>query len=290
MTILKIAIASGKGGTGKTTLSTNLAAALAHDGRAVQYLDCDVEEPNGHIFLKPRWDSAEDVTVGVPQVDLDKCTGCGKCGQLCQYSAIVAMKGAALVFDPLCHSCGGCMAICPTGAIKEVPRKIGTVQHGCSNGMAAGQGVLDIGAIQSPAVIRHLKKGIGDKGVVILDAPPGTSCPVIEAIRGCDVVLLVTEPTPFGLNDLELAVGMVRQLNIPFAVAINRCDMGDDGVVRYCRRETIPILMEIPNDRRIAEAYSRGEMMIETMIDYRKKFIQLFESIMSLKVAKKETA
>lgn len=290
ITAMKIAIASGKGGTGKTTLSTSLAAALARDGRAVQYLDCDVEEPNGHIFLKSRWDSAEDVTVGVPQVDLDKCTGCGKCGQLCQFSAIIAMKGAALVFDPLCHSCGGCMAICPTGAIREVPRKIGVVRHGGSRGVAAGQGVLDIGAIQSPAVIRHLKKGIRDKSIVILDAPPGTSCPVIETIRDCHFVLLVTEPTPFGLNDLELAVGMVRQLGIPFAVAINRCDMGDDGVVRYCRSEKIPILLEIPNDRRIAEAYSRGEMMVSVMTEYRKKLIQLFESIVPLQRAGKETA
>ena len=277
---MKIAIASGKGGTGKTTLSTNLAAALAHDGRAVQYLDCDVEEPNGHIFLTPRWDSTEDVTVGVPQVDLDKCTGCGKCGQLCQYSAIVAMKGAALVFEPLCHSCGGCMAVCPTGAIREVPRKIGVVQHGTSNGLAVGQGVLDIGAIQSPAVIRHLKKGIRPKGIVILDAPPGTSCPVIETVRGSDFVLLVTEPTPFGLNDLELAVGMVRQLAIPFAVAVNRCDMGDDGVVKYCRKEQIEVLLEIPNDRRVAEAYSRGEMMIHVIPKARPLFLNAVETIM----------
>lgn len=276
---MKIAIASGKGGTGKTTLSTNLAAALAFDGRAVQYLDCDVEEPNGHIFLKPRWDVTQDVTVGVPQVDLDKCIGCGKCGQLCQYSAIVAMKGAALVFEPLCHSCGGCMAVCPTGAILEVPRRIGIVQYGSSNGIAVGQGLLDIGAIQSPAVIRRLKKGIRPGDIVILDAPPGTSCPVIEAIRGSDFVVLVTEPTPFGLNDLELAVGMVRQLAIPFAVAVNRCDVGNDGVVRYCRKEGIDILLEIPNDRRIAEAYSRGEMMVHSVPQVRPLLISVFEKI-----------
>ncbi len=279
MATMKIAIASGKGGTGKTTLSTNLAVALAHDGRAVQYLDCDVEEPNGHIFLKPHWDSTEDVTVGVPQVDLDTCNGCGKCGQLCQYSAIVAVKGAAMVFEQLCHSCGGCIAVCPTGAIREVPRKIGVVQYGVSDGIAVGQGVLDIGAIQSPAVIRHLKKGIRDRGIVLLDAPPGTSCPVIEAVKDCDFVLLVTEPTPFGLNDLELAVGMARQLSIPFAVAINRCDIGDDSIVKYCRNESIAVLLEIPNDRRIAEAYSRGDMMVNVMTDYRKKFIHLFDSM-----------
>ena len=279
MTTMKIAIASGKGGTGKTTLSTNLVAALAHDGRLVQYLDCDVEEPNGHIFLKPHWDSTEDVTVGVPQADLDTCTGCGKCGQLCQYSAIVAVKGAAMVFEQLCHSCGGCMGVCPTGAIREVERKIGVVQQGGANGVVAGQGVLDIGVIQSPAVIRHLKKSMRDRGIVILDAPPGTSCPVIEAIRDCDFVLLVTEPTPFGLNDLELAVGMVRQLGIPYAVAINRCDIGNNDVLRYCQNQCIDVLLEIPNDRRIAEAYSRGEMMVDVMPDYRNKFIRLFDSM-----------
>lgn len=276
---MKIAIASGKGGTGKTTLSTNLALALSHAGLTVQYLDCDVEEPNGHIFLKPQWDSTYDVNVGVPQVDLEKCTGCGKCGQLCQYSAILAMKGSVLVFEQLCHSCGGCMAICPTGAINEVSRKIGLVQYGSSNGLSVGQGLLDVGAIQSPAVIRSLKKGMSTEGVVILDAPPGTSCPVIEAIRGCNFVLLVTEPTPFGLNDLELAVGMVRQLNIPFAVVINRCDMGDDGVLQYCRRDGIDVLLKIPNDRRIAEAYSRGQLMIHIMPEYRSMFMNIFEEM-----------
>ena len=279
MAPMKIAIASGKGGTGKTTLSTNLAAALAHDGRRVQYLDCDVEEPNGHIFLKSRWDRTDDLTVGVPQVESDKCTGCGKCGQLCQFSAIVTVKGKALVFEQLCHSCGGCMAICPAGAIREVPRKIGVARYGGSSGIATGQGLLNIGAIQSPAVIRHLKKGMGDRGIVILDAPPGTSCPVIEAIRDCDFVLLVTEPTPFGLNDLELAVGMVRQLGIPFAVAVNRCDIGDDSVVKYCRNEGISVLLEIPNDRQIAEAYSRGEMMVQAMPKYRSLFLELFDDM-----------
>ena len=274
-----IAMASGKGGTGKTTLSTNLALSLSRAGSSVQYIDCDVEEPNGHIFLTPQWDRTEEVTVGVPQVDLEKCNGCGKCGQLCQYSAILAMKGSVLVFEQLCHSCGGCMAICPTGAIQEVPRKIGVVQYGHSNGVAVGQGVLDIGTIQSPAVIRHLKKGMNTEGIIILDAPPGTSCPVIEAIKGSDFVVLVTEPTPFGLNDLELAVGMVRQLKIPFAVAINRCNMGDDGVVLYCRREGIDVALEIPNDRQIAESYSRGRMMIEVMPKYQQIFSNVFDAI-----------
>jgi len=276
---MKIAVASGKGGTGKTTIATNLAVSLARAGQAVQYLDCDVEEPNGHIFLKPQIEHVEEVTVGVPQVDERKCTGCGRCGQLCQYSAIVCIQKHVLTFEPLCHSCGGCMAICPESAIAEKQRKIGIAEYGAVRGVAFGHGKLDIGAIQTPALIRHVKRYAKDDAVVILDAPPGTSCPVIEAIKGVDFVLLVTEPTPFGLNDLELAVGMVRALKLPFAVIINRCDMGDEGVVQYCRREGIDIAMEIPNSRRIAEAYSRGRMVVDVMPEYAGQFQRLYARI-----------
>lgn len=276
---MQIAVASGKGGTGKTTIATNLVISLSQTGQKVQYLDCDAEEPNGHIFLKPEIKSSEDVTVGVPEVNMAKCTGCGKCGQLCQYSAIICLKDKPLVFDQLCHSCGGCMAICPEGAITEKQRKIGIAEFGKSNGTYFGHGRLDIGAIQTPALIRYVKKRIKNDAVNIIDAPPGTSCPVIEAIKGSDFVLLVTEPTPFGLNDLELAVGMVRQLKIPFAVAINRSDIGDDAVVRYCRQENIEVLIQIPNDRKIAESYSRGVMIVEAMPDYKQKFLKLYEDI-----------
>jgi len=279
---MKIAIASGKGGTGKTTIATNLAVSLSHAGQKVQYLDCDAEEPNGHIFLKPEIKSSEDVTVGVPEVDMAKCTGCGKCGQLCQYSAIICLKDKPLVFEQLCHSCGGCMAICPEGVITEKQRKIGIAEFGKSNGMYFGHGRLDIGAIQTPALIRYVKKRVKNYAVNIIDAPPGTSCPVIEAIKGSDFVLLVTEPTPFGLNDLELAVGMVRQLKIPFAVAVNRSDIGDDAVVKYCQQENIEVLIQIPNDRKIAESYSQGVMIVETMPDYKQKFLKLYEDIQSM--------
>jgi len=279
---MRMAIASGKGGTGKTTIATNLATSLSQAGHKVQYLDCDAEEPNGHIFLKPEIECSEDVTVGVPEVDLVKCTGCGKCGQLCQYSAIICLKDKPLVFEQLCHSCGGCMAICPEGAIAEKQRKIGIAEFGKSNGIYFGHGRLDIGAIQTPALIRHVKKRIKQDAVNIIDAPPGTSCPVIEAIKNSDFVLLVTEPTPFGLNDLEIAVGMVRQLKIPFAVAINRSDIGDDAVVQYCLQENIEVLIQIPNDRKIAERYSRGVMIVEAMPDYKQKFLKLYEDIKNL--------
>jgi MinD superfamily P-loop ATPase len=276
---MKIAIASGKGGTGKTTIATNLAVSLSRAGRVVQYLDCDVEEPNGHIFLKPDIERIDEVTVDVPQVDESKCTGCGRCGRFCQYSAIICIQKHVLTFEQLCHSCGGCMAVCPESALIEKPRRIGVAEYGTVAGVAFGHGRLDIGAIQTPALIRHVKRGIQADTVVVLDAPPGTSCPALETVKGTDFVLLVTEPTPFGLNDLELAVGIVRTLRRPFGVIINRCDMGDDAVTQYCRREGIDIAMEIPNDRRIAEAYSRGRLLVDVLPEYVARFRQLYERI-----------
>jgi len=276
---MKIAIASGKGGTGKTTIATNLACSIARMGKTVQYLDCDVEEPNGHIFLKPNIEETQNVTIGVPEVDTKKCDGCGECGRLCQYSAIICLKDTVMTFEQLCHSCGGCMAICPQAAIKEKQRKIGIAEFGRSDGIYYGAGKLDIGAIQSPALIKHVKRKAINNGMVIIDVPPGTSCPVIEAVKGADFVLLVTEPTPFGLNDLKLAVGMVRELKLPFAVAINRSDIGDDGVIRYCRQQDIEILLEIPNDRLVAEAYSQGIKIIDALPGYEEKFLQLYEKI-----------
>ena len=276
---MKIAIASGKGGTGKTTIATNLACSIARIGKTVQYLDCDVEEPNGHIFLKPDIEETQNVTIGVPEVDTELCDGCGKCGQLCQYSAIICLKDTVMTFEQLCHSCGGCMAVCPQVAIKEKQRKIGIAEFGRSDGIYYGAGRLDIGAIQSPALIKHVKRKAINNSTVIIDVPPGTSCPVIEAVKGVDFVLLVTEPTPFGLNDLKLAVGMVRELKIPFAVVINQSDLGDDQVQQYCDGENIQIILEIPNDRRIAEAYSVGKMIIDVLPEYKKDFADLYESV-----------
>jgi len=276
---MKIAIASGKGGTGKTTIATNLACSIARTGKEVQYLDCDVEEPNGHIFLKPDIKETQKVTIGVPEVDNDLCDGCGKCGQLCQYSAIICLKDKAMTFEQLCHSCGGCELVCPTGAIKEKQIEIGFVDLGTAGDVKFGQGRLKIGDVRSPALIKKVKEQAANNGTVIIDAPPGTSCPVIEAVKGVDYVLLVTEPTPFGLNDLELAVEMVRELGIWFAVVINRCDVGDDRVARYCQQQDIEILLEIPNDRLVAEAYSQGIKIIDALPGYEEKFLQLYEKI-----------
>lgn len=256
---MRIAIASGKGGTGKTTVAVNLACVLADSGQAVQYLDCDVEEPNGHIFLKPEITAAEQVGIPVPVVDEEKCTGCRKCAEVCQYHAIAVLK-KPLVFAELCHGCGGCALACPEGAIREQDRAIGVVETGRADGAAFVQGRLNVGEPMAPPLIRAVKKKALPNGIAIFDAPPGTSCPAVAAVRDADYVLLVTEPTPFGLNDLRLAVEMIRQLGVRHGVVINRADSGDARVRNYCAAEKIPILLEIPDDRRVAEAYSRGQM------------------------------
>ena len=279
---MKIAIASGKGGTGKTTIATNLALGLADKGKTIQLLDCDVEEPNCHIFLKPEIESSSAVTVPIPRVIEEKCTGCGICADVCEFSAIAVIKGKVLIFPELCHGCGACKLFCPEDAFIEVPRELGIVEEGKTNGIRFVHGLLNIGELMSPAVISGVKKAAGDPEILILDSPPGTSCPVIETVKDADFVLLVTEPTPFGLNDLELAVGMVRELNIPFAVAINRSDVGNEDVKEYCGREKIEIVLEIPDDRRIAEAYSRGEMVIHALPEYQKTFETCWTKITDL--------
>lgn len=279
---MKTAIASGKGGTGKTTISTNLAMTLVNSGKTVQLLDCDVEEPNCHIFLKPDMAESWSATVQIPRVDQEKCTGCRVCADVCEFKAIAVIKGRVLIFPELCHSCGACKLFCPEGAISEIPRKIGLIERGISGRLSFIHGMLDIGELASPPVIREVRKAAGDVEILIVDSPPGTSCPVIEAVKDTDFVLLVTEPTPFGLNDLELAVGMVRELGLPFAVAINRSDIGNDGVKNYCVKEGIEVVLEIPNDRRIAEAYSRGEMVIDALPEYREVFERCWERIVKM--------
>lgn len=276
---LKIAIASGKGGTGKTTIAVNLAKSL---GENVQLLDCDVEEPNSHIFLQPEILRVENVSVSVPDVDLSRCTFCGKCQEICQFSAIVVIKNSVLVFPELCHSCAGCWLVCPENCIAQKERVVGVTEEGENGDIKFVHGRLDIGEVMSPPLIRAVKYRTASSMIVIIDAPPGTSCPVIEAVKGSDFVILATEPTPFGLNDLILAVEVVRALGISFGVVINRSDIGDNKVREYCEAENIPILMEIPNDRRIAEAYSRGKIIIDIYPEYRNRFLDLYEKIESM--------
>jgi MinD superfamily P-loop ATPase len=271
-----IAVASGKGGTGKTTIATNLAKSI---GDGAQLIDCDVEEPNSHLFLNPQFEKSEEVYVPRPKVDLAKCTYCGDCAKICRFSAIVVVKKHVLVFPELCHGCGGCSKVCPEEAISEIPKSIGILEQGKSDPLAFIHGRLEVGEAMSPPLIKAARGLAQVNGVVIIDSPPGTSCPVIASMKGSDFCILVTEPTPFGLNDLELAVEVVCELKIPAGVVINRSDIGDLAVKEFCERRSIPILMEIPEDRQIAEAYSRGEMIIDVMPEYKRKFQKLFATI-----------
>jgi MinD superfamily P-loop ATPase len=272
-----LAVASGKGGTGKTTVSVNLARSI---GSGVQLLDCDVEEPNAHLFLRGRQTGNDVVSIPIPEVDESLCDACGECGRFCRYHAIVSFGSAPLVFPELCHGCGGCTLVCPRGAIHETGRRVGVVETQEVDGITLVLGRLDIGVAMAPPLIRAVKSRMKNNGTtVILDAPPGTSCPVIATLRGSDFVLLVTEPTPFGLHDLQLAVDMVRELAIPFGVVVNRMGIGDDRVHQFCREQEIPILLELPDDRRIAEAYSQGELVVDALPEYHSHFATLLWNI-----------
>ena len=271
-----ISIASGKGGTGKTTVATNLATSLENE---VQLLDCDVEEPNSHLFIQPVIEEIKTINTPVPDVDMEKCTLCGKCGEICQFKAIVVIGETVLPFHELCHSCGGCVEVCPEKAITEVDRELGVIECGHRNGVEFIHGKLRVGEAMSPPLIRKVREYTRPDVLTIIDAPPGTSCPVIASMKDADFVLLVTEPTPFGLHDMKLAVGAVKILGIPCGLVINRSDMGDDRVKEYANSEGIPILMEIPFDRKIAEAYSKGEMIVEVMPEWRERFLGLYRQI-----------
>jgi MinD superfamily P-loop ATPase len=273
-----ISVASGKGGTGKTLVATSLALSLI-DNYKVQLLDCDVEEPNSNILLRLDVKSSQPVYVPVPKVDETKCTYCGKCAEVCAYNAIAVLKEKVLVFPELCHGCGACSYLCPESVITEEGRQVGIVERGNSGNLELVQGRLAIGEAMAPPVIREVKKYIDPANIVIIDVPPGTSCPVVEAVEGSDFCLLVTEPTPFGLNDLSLAVEVVRKLNISCGVVINRIGIGGNEVEQYCHKEGIPILLRIPLDRNIAMLYSQGIPLIEGMPRWREDFVGLFQSM-----------
>lgn len=267
-----ISIASGKGGTGKTTVATNLAVSIGSD---VQLLDCDVEEPNAHLFIDPVIEQSKKVYTPVPKIDEEKCNFCKKCAEICRFRAIAVIKETVLTFPELCHSCGGCMEVCPENAITETGRELGVIEIGHRNGLAFAHGRLRVGEAMSPPLIREVRFQTRSDQLTIIDAPPGTSCPVIAAMKGTDFVLMVTEPTPFGLHDLKLAVEAVKLLEIPRGLVINRSDIGNDDVRTYAKMENLPILMEIPFDRRIAEAYSRGKLIVEEMPEWKERFKKL---------------
>lgn len=271
-----LSIASGKGGTGKTTVATNLALALES---GVQLLDCDVEEPNGALFIQPEWTSRETFYAMVPEVDEDACTRCGQCAELCQFKAITVIGDTVLTFPELCHSCGGCVRVCPEDAVSEAGRPLGVIRMGNRNGLAFADAVLNVGVAFAPPLIRRVRSETLPDRKVIIDAPPGTSCPVIAAVKGTDFVLMVTEPTPFGLSDLKLAAEVVRILDIPCGLVVNRAGLEYEDVHGFAKEKGIPILMEIPFDRRIAEAYSRGEALVDGTSEWRDRFLHLYGRI-----------
>ena len=287
-----ITVASGKGGTGKTTVAVSLALSLAESVNPAKplFLDCDVEEPNAALFLRPAIRERREVGVMIPEVDLKKCTYCGRCAEVCQYHAIAVVGEKVLVFPELCHGCGSCTLNCPTGAIHEVLHVTGTIERGWaavsadSHRVEFAQGTMNVGEPMAVPIIRELKEWAvppnTDDRPIILDASPGTACPVVESMRGSDFVLLVTEPTPFGLHDLRLAVEVAHdELRLPIGVVINRDGVGDQSVDEHCVAEGIPVLMRIPLDRRVAEAYSDGGTLVEAMPEYREAFCNLYAAI-----------
>ncbi|MCI0476275.1 MAG: ATP-binding protein, partial [Anaerolineales bacterium] len=281
---MRIAVASGKGGTGKTTVATSLALTLASDATRPSplFLDCDVEAPNAHLFLRPTFERRQEVGILIPRVDEAKCTHCGKCAEVCQYHAIAVLGKKVLVFAQLCHGCGSCTLACPEHAISEIPDVMGILESGTARaGIAFARGVMNVGEPMAVPVIRQLKKWIAPEPnqIVIMDAPPGTACPVVESVRGADFLLLVTEPTPFGLHDLRLAAQIARELNVPAGAVVNRDGIGDAGVDAFCAAEHLPILMRIPFDRALAEGIARGQTLVDIRPEYIPRLQELGERL-----------
>ncbi|HNR45193.1 MAG TPA: ATP-binding protein [Methanofastidiosum sp.] len=270
-----LSIASGKGGTGKTTVSVNLALSLDR----VQLIDCDVEEPNDNIFIKARIENTQDVKVEIPEIDCEKCLSCGKCADFCNFNAIIDLPSGIKVFSGLCHSCGGCKLACPNDAINWADKKIGVIRRGTSGGISFFEGILDIGEVRPTPIIKALKYQIRSDIDTILDCPPGTSCSFLETVNGSDFCVLVTEPTPFGFNDLKIAVEALKEMRIPFGVIINRDGIGDDEIELFCKHEMIPILLKIPYNEDIAKLYSKGEVFLDYFPEISGQLVLMFNNI-----------
>ncbi len=280
---MNIAVASGKGGTGKTTFSVNLAYALAESGERVRLLDCDVEEPNDHLFVRPEFTKMEPVCLKKPEWNEELCTGCGDCARACNYNAIAVVKEQVLIFNELCHSCGVCSYICPYGALTETDVSIGHVESAPENEpFYFAHGTLNIAEALAPAVVRSVKKHVDAESINIIDVSPGTACPVVEAVTDADVAVLVTEPTPFGLNDLKLAVGLSLKRRVPTCIVINRSDGQDELITEYAERTGIPIAGRIPFKRKYAEAYSGGKILTHEFPEFKANMLEIFISVTSL--------
>ncbi len=277
---MKISIASGKGGTGKTLVATSIAVSLASlDGTQVTIADCDVEEPNSYLFFPDRiLLERKECHVPVPVIDEEKCTHCGKCSEVCAYHALAVLPQTVLLFPELCHGCGACTIICPEKAVSDGSRSVGEIFRARSNGLDIIWGELGLGEARTTPLIKAVKNEAGGK-MVIVDCPPGTSCSLVESVRGTDFCLLVTEPTPFGLYDLDIAIKVLEKMNIPRGVLVNKSGMGDQKVYEYLEKKNIPLLMEIPLDRKIAELYSHGEIFAEKMPEWKARFVGMVRKI-----------
>lgn len=278
---MKIGIASGKGGTGKTTLAVNLSAYL-QEKHLVTLLDCDVEEPNAHIFLKPNFTDKKPVLVKVPQINREECDYCGKCSEVCAFGALTVLKSKIIFYRNLCHSCGSCAYFCPNKAIEEVDREMGIIQKGFAQEIEFVHGILNVGEAMAVPVINEVKKYQGINMITVIDIPPGTSCPVIASLRDIDFCIIVTEPTPFGLNDMGLLLLLLQKMEIPYAVVINRWDLGDSGVEDFCLNEKIPILIKIPFDKELARLNAEGGNLLKQIPWFRDSILALWAGVKGL--------
>jgi len=272
---LIITIASGKGGTGKTTVAVNMALSLEN----VQLLDCDVEEPNSYILLQPTIHEIKQVCTNIPMISEELCDYCAKCSKFCAYNALFVASKTVMVFPELCHSCGGCKIVCPKNAITEKERPIGIIKEGEAKGVEIVYGELNVGEAMAVPLIKAVKNQMKSDKTVILDAPPGTACSLVVSVHKTDYCILVTEPTPFGLHDLKISVQVLKDLNVPMGVVINRAGIGDRKVYQYCEKENIPLLMEIPFDKKIAKLYSCGVPFVAEMPEWKKNFQNIWEKI-----------
>ncbi|MGO2117853.1 MAG: nucleotide-binding protein [Fusobacterium sp.] len=272
---MKIAVLSGKGGTGKTTISGNLFYSVPNSS----IIDTDVEEPNQHIFLKPYIEKEMPIYTEFPVVDQEKCTLCGKCEELCKYSAIIVGRKKVVIFDKSCHDCGGCKIVCKPGAITYEKREIGKIYKGKAYGKIVEYGKLNVGELSGVKIINKLKEISDNEGTLFIDCPPGTSCSTVAAVEDSNFAIIVVEPTPFGVSDMKMVVSMLRDMNKKFAVVINKAGLGDDEVYDYCEAEGLSIIGEIPFDREVAELYAKGEMAAEKLPKYKLEFEKIFDRL-----------
>lgn len=273
---MQIAVASGKGGTGKTTIATSLALCAVDP---VQYLDCDVEEPNGHIFLRPELKDRETINLTIPKLIEENCTACGECKEICKFNVIAQFGDTVMTFPDLCHSCLGCFLVCKDNALEKEKREIGVMETGTAGNISFTHGRLRVGEAMAVPLLHAVRNRAAADSITILDAPPGTSCPFVETVVESDYVILVTEPTPFGHHDLKLAAHALENLGKPFGVIINRSDIGDDRVEKWCSETNVPLLLSIPFNRTIAEGYARGIPLVETLPELRSSLEKILQRI-----------